>query len=107
MTHRDVVVAEISRIFGGRLDELTERLSAVDEAEVPDEPGRDLLFDGADGLRKVLAERPDELTDAEVIGLEAIIALEGRPALFIQGGDFRQVPAEWQVLNDHRDQIKT
>jgi Trypsin-like peptidase domain len=113
MTHRDVVVAEITKLFGGRLDELAERLSIADEGDAPDEPSQDLirrhelLLDGAHGLRKILDDRQDELTGTEVIGLEAIIALEGRPALFIQGGDFIQVPIEWQILIGHRDAIKT
>jgi Trypsin-like peptidase domain len=112
MTHRDVVVAEITRLFGGRLNEIAERLSTADEADMPDEPDQDttrrqgLLLDGADGLRKVHDDRQDELTGAEVVGLEAIIALEARPALLIQGSDLVQVPAEWQVLNRYREHIK-
>ena len=112
MTHRDVVVAEITKLFGGRLDELARRLSIVDEADAP-QPNQDLirrqelLLDGAEGLGKIIDDRQDELTGAEIIGLEAIIAVEGRPALFIQGGDFVQVPVEWQVLTGHRDAIKT
>ncbi len=67
---------------------------------------QEILLDGTTGLRKVIEDRADELTAREQVGLEAIIVLEGRPPLFIQGGDFLQTPAEWQVLNGHRDRIR-
>jgi Trypsin-like peptidase domain len=137
MADRDVVIAEVRRTFGDRLTELEERLSTIDESELPQEPGpampdidtppsgelpdravvpgveraaeaerREIVLDGTNGLRKVIEGREDELTPREQVGLEAIIVLEGRPPLFIQGGDFVQTPAEWQVLNGHRDRIK-
>jgi S1-C subfamily serine protease len=70
------------------------------------EERRDILADGTAGLRKVIEGQEGELTPREQVGLEAIIVLEGRPPLFIQGGDFVQTPAEWQVLNGHRDRIR-
>ena len=75
-----------------------ERAAAAERQEI--------LLDGATGLRKVIEDRTDELTAREQVGLEAIIVLEGRPPLFIQGGDFVQTPAEWHVLNGHRDRIR-
>jgi V8-like Glu-specific endopeptidase len=113
MTRRDVVVAEVRRLFGDALGELAERLSDVDEADGPDLSGLDparrdeVLRNGTIGLSKLAEDRPDELTEAEVTGLEAIIALEGRPALFIQGGDFFGVPPLWHALNSHRDPIRS
>jgi hypothetical protein len=113
MTSRDIVVAAIRRTFGDRLDELAERLEVIDEGELPGAPfaevprRQELLLDGADGLRKIIERREDDLTYDERVGLEAIIALEGRPALFIRDGDFLRVPAEWQVLNGYREQIRT
>lgn len=137
MTDRDVVVNEIRRTFGGRLDELEDRLSTFRESELPQDPGsigqdiesfqpgdfpnsaatatvsraetaerRELLREGTTGLRKVIEGRENELTNREQVGLEAIIVLEGRPPLFIQGGDFVQTPPEWQVLDRHRDRIR-
>jgi hypothetical protein len=137
MADRDVVVAEVRRTFGDRLTELEERLSTIDEAELPGEPGpkvpdidsapsgelsdravvprveqaagaerQEILLDGTAGLRKVIEGREDELTPREQVGLEAIIVLEGRPPLFVQGGDFVQTPAEWQVLDGHRERIR-
>jgi S1-C subfamily serine protease len=113
MTERDVVVAEVERLFGDGLGDLAERMSTIDEADTPPFSGLDpasrqkVLADGTAGLRKIIDSRQGELTDAEVVGLEAIIVLEGRPALFIQGGDFFGVPLRWQVLNAHREAIKT
>jgi len=113
MTPRDVVVAEVRRLFGDGLAELAERLSDLGESDGPELSGLDpartdeVLRDGTAGLAKLALGGPDELTAAEVTGLEAIIALEGRPALFIQGGDFFGAPPLWHGLNDHRDAIRS
>ena len=76
-------------------------------AEAADAARQAAVRDGTRGLRKVIDGREDELTPAEQVGLEAIVLLEGRPPLFIQGGDFRQVPIEWDVLNRHREKIRS
>jgi endonuclease G, mitochondrial len=113
MSQRDVVIAEVGRLFGADVEALAERLSTVDEADAPDFSGLDparrpeLLRRGAAGLRKIGAGQPGAVTDAEVIGLEAIILLEGRPALVIKGGDFLGVPERWQILTTQRDAIRT
>jgi len=46
------------------------------------------------------------LSSDEMEGLEAIILLRGRPALFIQGGSFFGVPNNWAILNDERRSIE-
>ena len=113
MTHRELVVAEVRRIFGGALGELADRLSDLEEAAGPDFSGLDpvardeVLRAGTVGLSKLAQDDRDALTDAEVTGLEAIIALEGRPALFIQGGDFFGVPPLWHGLNGQRAAIRS
>ena len=139
MADRDVVVAEVRRMFGDRLSDLEDRLATAAEGEAPDRPRdpdlpdietlppgdlpsravvpevsevaqseRDrLVSEGTVGLRKVIEGREDEVTPSEQVGLEAIIVLEGRPPLFIQGGDFLMVPAEWQVLTTQRQGIKS
>jgi V8-like Glu-specific endopeptidase len=112
MAQRDVVIAEARRLFGSDLEALADRLSVITESDAPDlyglDPVRrhDLMRDGTAGLRKLGAGQTAELTDADIVGLEAIIALEGRPALFIKGGDFFGVPERWRVLNTQRDAIK-
>lgn len=126
MADRDLVVAHLRRTFGDNLKDLEERLSTMDEAELPgadpepvdpsalpgmtraaDEARQAAVLDGTRGLRKVMDGRADDLTPDEQIGLEAIILLEGRPPLFVQGGDFRQVPVEWAVLDGHRERIRS
>jgi hypothetical protein len=94
MADKDAVVAEVRRLFGDQLGELANRVGDLTEAAAPGYPGEDVagreeqLTAGLLGLRKLTADRADELTDAELTGLEAIILLEGRPALFIRDGDF-------------------
>lgn len=65
-----------------------------------------VLEDGATGLEK-LAKDPDaELSEPERFGVEAIVLLEGRPALPVQGGDFWNPPEEWRSLLGHRAAIR-
>jgi hypothetical protein len=47
-----------------------------------------------------------DLTGEELIGLEAIVHIEARPAILIQDGRFFPPPAEWQNLESQRDQIQ-
>ncbi|HEX6577191.1 MAG TPA: serine protease [Jiangellaceae bacterium] len=64
------------------------------------------LMDGASALEK-LAKDPDaDLSEPERFGVEAIVLLEGRPALPVQAGDFWNPPEEWQSLLDHRAAIR-
>jgi S1-C subfamily serine protease len=58
-------------------------------------------------LVKIQTDKEDAiLTPPEETALEAIVLLEGRPALLVQGGRFEQPPAQWTVLNQHRAQIE-
>lgn len=136
MADREKVVAEVKHVFAGRLGELEDRLSVVEESSLeeiaagaesmestiapgmkPDRvvPGleravseqrRDLVAAGTDGLRKIQQGREDEITETEQAGLEAIVLLEGRPALFIQNDDIVNVPTDWQVLTEQREAIR-
>jgi hypothetical protein len=136
MVNGQKVVAEVKRLFAGRLEEIENRLSVVEEtsleeigeeaarAESPIPPGiaanrvtlgleipvtekrRDLVVAGTEGLRKIRQGREDDITAAEQMGLEAIIVLEGRPAVFIQNDDIVGVPTDWQVLAEQRDAIR-
>ncbi len=47
-----------------------------------------------------------DLTGEELIGLEAIVHIEARPAILIQDGRFFPPPVEWQVLEQVRDPIE-
>ena len=65
-----------------------------------------VLGHGAAGLEK-LAKDPDaDLSEQEQFGVEAIVLLEGRPALPVQGGDFWDPPEEWQSLVPQRAAIR-
>jgi Trypsin-like peptidase domain len=67
----------------------------------------DALTDGARALEKLARDPASELTDPEQFGLEAIVLLEGRPALLVQGGDFPgALPPEWSMLDGHRSAIR-
>jgi hypothetical protein len=41
MTQRDVVIAEVRRLFGDRLEPLADRLSIIDESDTPAFSGPD------------------------------------------------------------------
>ncbi|MFC7496302.1 MULTISPECIES: trypsin-like serine peptidase [unclassified Nocardioides] len=120
------VATDLSAIFDD-LDAVAERVQA--EAESQPElqesavPGRSpsadvldlaareargsVLADGARGLHKLARDPDADLTPEEHVGLEAIVLREGRPALFVQAGDFAAVlPPEWQVLDGHRAAIR-
>jgi S1-C subfamily serine protease len=115
----DRVVGEVRRVFGD-VGALAERLRA-DRASPSTRPaaaGGDPVADatrrerarvvarGIDGLAKVADGRERDLHADERFGMEAIIALEGRPAILIQEGDFLAPPSAWARLADHREPIR-
>jgi V8-like Glu-specific endopeptidase len=62
---------------------------------------------GVRAVNKVAKEGVDaKLTPEEERGLEAIVLLEGRPAILIQEGKFFPPPAKWQSLEAVRDKIQ-
>ncbi|MEN3281865.1 MAG: endonuclease mitochondrial [Solirubrobacteraceae bacterium] len=61
---------------------------------------------GIDGLAKVADGRERELEADERFGMQAIVLLEGRPAILIQGGDFLAPPQGWSRLVDRRERIR-
>ena len=80
-------------------------LETVETATV--DPVVELAENAVEGARKLQNEGPGaELTEAEVLGLEAIILLEGRPPILIQNGSFFPPPTGWEVLNDFRSGIE-
>jgi S1-C subfamily serine protease len=114
------IVGEVRRIFADP-GELAERLSASSfeslAGSVEDDPAdpvavaarqeRDrIVEDGIGGLEKVAEGREDDLDDDELLGLEAIVLLEGRPAILVQGGDFLPPPRDWAQLAGARAGIR-
>jgi hypothetical protein len=63
------------------------------------------------GIRAVNKLKVDgegaDLSGEELIGLEAIVHIEARPAILIQDGHFFPPPVEWQALESQRDQIES
>jgi V8-like Glu-specific endopeptidase len=83
----------------------TTELPAIQEAA--DEMRRRVIEVGRRTIRKIHDEGPDVELDAEErVGLEAIVAIEGRPALLIQDGHFLAPPMQWQILEEKRASIE-
>jgi glutamyl endopeptidase len=111
------VVGEVRRIFGD-VGALAERLQASRSA-VPMQPLGDdpivaatrrerarIVGKGIEGLVKVAEGRERDLHADERFGMQAIVLLEGRPAILVQDGDFAAPPQGWTRLLDHRDRIR-
>jgi hypothetical protein len=65
----------------------------------------EVLQDGAAALERLAAgEAP--VDRREVVGLEAIVQLEGRPAIRIHGGHFDPPPEQWRHLDGQRGAIE-
>ncbi|MEU5299929.1 trypsin-like serine peptidase [Streptomyces noursei] len=65
-----------------------------------------VLSAGANGLEKLAEGRADEISDDESFGMEAIVLLEGRPAILVQHHDFAPQQGDWAVLEGHRAAIR-
>lgn len=71
------------------------------------DPGLERLRTGARALKKVEAQGANaRLTNEEVLGLEAVIEVIGRPALLVQDNSFPDPPVGWEILEDHRKAIE-
>ncbi|MFJ3582433.1 trypsin-like serine peptidase [Streptomyces sp. NPDC090127] len=65
-----------------------------------------VLEAGVAGLEKLAAHRADEIDEDEYFGVEAIVLLEGRPAILVQGQDFAAQDGDWSVLDAGRAAIR-
>jgi hypothetical protein len=118
---RDTVVDDVKRVFDD-VGAVAERLQAsrfaasaqpLRAGEVEDpvlaatrRERQRVVGAGIDGLAKLAEGRDAELDEAERFGLRAIVLLEARPAILIQGGDFPHPPHEWIRLTAHRERIR-
>lgn len=50
-------------------------------------------------LQKLAQDREDDLSDAELLGLEAIIMPQNRPVVFVRGESYEDVDKPWLSLN--------
>ncbi len=65
-----------------------------------------LLEAGATGLEKITRSQTPDLTPEEVVGLEAVLLLYGRPAILVSEGHLASVPPLWNILEDQREDIE-
>ncbi len=66
-----------------------------------------LASEGRKAIEKVRKDGANaRLSPTEETALEAIVLLEGRPALLVTNGRFEDPPEEWTVLNAHREGIE-
>jgi len=85
-------------------EEITE-LPRIDDAI--NEERKKLVEDGRRAIGQILKHGDDAiLTPREKLGLEAIIVIAGRPAIFINNGRFSDPPDEWAMLKETRDSIE-
>jgi hypothetical protein len=65
-----------------------------------------LLEAGGFALEKAARNAPAELTAEELLGLECVLLLYGRPAVLVAEGKLGTAPPFWNVLEDQREEIE-
>ncbi|MFD0168580.1 trypsin-like serine peptidase [Streptomyces decoyicus] len=89
------------------LEELpADELPAGQIAQFAQQERTRVLAAGVSGLEKLAEGRADEIDDDESFGVEAIVLLEGRPAILVQNHDFAPQQGDWAVLDGHREAIR-
>jgi hypothetical protein len=112
--HVRAVVRRLSR-EGGTTEEGSERTMVAEvqmaRGAAEPEPGMQreatgqLLEAGALGLEKVMRNQND-LTAEEMLGVECVLLLYGRPSVFIFDNQLARVPPFWNILEDQREDIE-
>ncbi|MFB6437129.1 trypsin-like serine peptidase [Streptomyces sp. NPDC056411] len=89
------------------LEELpAQELPAGQIAQFAQQERNRVLSAGVSGLEKLAEGRAEEISDDESFGMEAIVLLEGRPAILVQDHDFAPQQGDWAVLDGHRAAIR-
>ncbi|MFI8961901.1 trypsin-like serine peptidase [Streptomyces sp. NPDC053493] len=110
-------LAEVAARVRGRLEEELEVQESAEELPPGAAPAAEVgrfareerarvLEAGVTGLEKLAEGRADEIDEDEYFGVEAIVLLEGRPAILVQGQDFAPQPGDWSVLEAGRAAIR-
>ena len=55
--------------------------------------------DAVEGIRKLKEQRDDQVSPAELFGVEAIVLAHDRPAVFVRGGTYDQLGGVWSQLD--------
>jgi hypothetical protein len=65
-----------------------------------------LLEAAANGLERIVRNDTLGLNNEELLGLECVLLLYGRPAVLIRQGSLGSVPPYWNLLEDQREDIE-
>lgn len=103
-----------ARVRDGLSWEIPESLEELPADELPagqisqfaQQERNRVLAAGVNGLEKLAEGRTEEINDDESFGMEAIVLLEGRPAILVQNHDFAPQQGDWAVLDGHRAAIR-
>lgn len=103
-----------ARVRGHLEAEISESVEELPPDEAPagqisrfaQEERARVLEAGVTGLEKLAGGRADEIDEDEYFGVEAIVLLEGRPAILVQGQDFAAQDGDWSVLDAGRAAIR-
>ncbi len=112
--HLRAVARRAMRAEGGTLTESSVSVAELELGRTAGEPDRgqqreatgQLLEAGANGLEKVARSTSQELTPEEMLGLECVLLLYGRPAVAMWDGKLARVPPFWNLLEDQREDIE-
>ncbi|MEV7521977.1 serine protease [Streptomyces sp. NPDC091371] len=104
------VAARVRERLDAEVPESGEELPTREAAARIGRAARDerakVLRAGVRGLEKLAAGRSGDVDDDEYFGVEAIVLLEGRPAILVQGQDFAAQQGDWALLDGQRDAIR-
>lgn len=65
-----------------------------------------LLEAGANGLQRVMRNQVAEMSAEEMLGLESVLLLYGRPAIQVDQNRLATVPPFWNILEDQREDVE-
>lgn len=123
MPDAEPLAPSIKHLLGGNLEAVGERVAKRCQAsqaasmglegvsgdaagETMDSELQQVASAGLEGLELLSQNKESDITAAQKQGLEAIVLLEGRPAITIRDGDFGTPPDAWSVLRGEREGIK-
>jgi endonuclease G, mitochondrial len=83
-----------------------EGVGGEPEAEMMSSDLQKIAAAGIEGLELMAQNKESQVSAAQQLGLEAIVLLEGRPAITVRDGDFGVPPEAWSTLRGEREGIK-